>query len=137
MYSPKIAKDQRINSVFLWADNYWIMSHSKEHLEQMVEDLIEEAERCDAEPKFASLWCASTHAYEMKEDGTTSTRAGKHKILFEIFELSRTDARVLRRKMKNATKAWRRDVRKKESFAVWSAMPENGGTCLQCFFFWK
>ena len=28
---------------FTWADNFWIMSHSKEHLERMLKDLIEEA----------------------------------------------------------------------------------------------
>ena len=31
------------------------MSHSKAHLEQMMKDLIEEAERWDREPKPASL----------------------------------------------------------------------------------
>ena len=35
---------------FMWADNFWIMSHSKEHLEQMLEDLIEEAAKVDLEP---------------------------------------------------------------------------------------
>ena len=27
----------------MWADNFWIISHSQEHLEQMLKDLIEEA----------------------------------------------------------------------------------------------
>ena len=40
---------------FMWADNYWIMSHSKVHLEQMMKELIEEAERWDLEPKPASF----------------------------------------------------------------------------------
>ena len=33
---------------FMWADNFWIMSHSKEHLEQMLKDLIEEAAKVDS-----------------------------------------------------------------------------------------
>ena len=36
---------------FTWAVNYWIMSNSKTHLEQIMKDLIEEAERWDLEPK--------------------------------------------------------------------------------------
>ena len=28
---------------FMWADNCWIVSHSKENLQQMLRDLIEEA----------------------------------------------------------------------------------------------
>ena len=37
---------------FMWADNYWILSHSKMHQEQMMmKELIEEAERWDLEPK--------------------------------------------------------------------------------------
>ena len=39
---------------FLWADNFWIMSHSKEHLEQMLRDLIEEANRWDKKPGYSS-----------------------------------------------------------------------------------
>ena len=41
---------------FTWADDFWIMSHSKENLEQMLRDLLEEASRWDLEPKPASLW---------------------------------------------------------------------------------
>ena len=40
--------------IFLWADNFWIMSHSKEHLEQMLRDLIEEANRWDKKPGYSS-----------------------------------------------------------------------------------
>ena len=32
-------KKHQISS-FMWADNFWIMSHSKSHLEQMLRDLI-------------------------------------------------------------------------------------------------
>ena len=52
----------------MWADNFWIMSHSKEHLEQMLKDLMEEAAKVDLERKPASLWWTSTHASEEKED---------------------------------------------------------------------
>ena len=38
--------DHKICS-FMWADKCWILSHSKTHLEQMMKDLIEEAERWD------------------------------------------------------------------------------------------
>ena len=44
------------NMSFMWADNFWIMSHSKENLEQILRDLIEEASRWDLKPKPASLW---------------------------------------------------------------------------------
>ena len=40
--------------------------HSKEHLEQMFKDLIEEAVTVDLEPKPASLWWTITYASEKK-----------------------------------------------------------------------
>ena len=39
---------------FMWADNFWIIYHSKKHLEQMLKDLIKEAAKADLEPKSAS-----------------------------------------------------------------------------------
>ena len=36
---------------FMWADNFWIMSHSKEFLEQILKDPIEEASKLDLERK--------------------------------------------------------------------------------------
>ena len=45
---------------FMWAGNYSILSHSKTCLEQMMTDLMEEAERWDLETKPASLWWTST-----------------------------------------------------------------------------
>ena len=54
---------------FMWADNFWIMSHSKEKLEHVLRDLIEEASRWDLEPKRASLWRASTCDSEKKING--------------------------------------------------------------------
>ena len=56
---------------FMQADNFWIMSHSKEHLEQMLRDLVEEANRWDLEPKPASLWWTRTYALEEKSDFVT------------------------------------------------------------------
>ena len=46
---------------FTCTDNFWIMSHSKKHLEQMLKDLIEEAGKVDLEPKPASLWWTKAH----------------------------------------------------------------------------
>ena len=51
---------------FVWADNFWIMSHSKIDLEQMLQDLVEEAEKWDLVPKPASLWLTSSHEAEEK-----------------------------------------------------------------------
>ena len=64
---------------FMWTDNHWIISHSKMHLEEMMKDLIEEAERWDWEPKPASLWWTSTYASEK-----ISTRAGQHRTLIRV-----------------------------------------------------
>ena len=48
----------------------------KEHLEQILKDLIEEAEKVDLEPKPASLWWTSTHACEVKENMILGTSKG-------------------------------------------------------------
>ena len=56
---------------FMWADSCWTQSQSKMHLEQMMKDLIEEAERRDL------LWWTSTYADEKME------RTGLHKLPFE------------------------------------------------------
>ena len=64
------------------AENFWIMSHSKEHLEQMFKDLIEKAGKVDLEPKPASLW-TTTYASEEKEDMILGTSKGCYIFLFE------------------------------------------------------
>ena len=47
----KILMDkEHIRCTFMWADNFWIMTHSKSHLEQMLRDLIQEAEKWDLAP---------------------------------------------------------------------------------------
>ena len=42
-------------AVFMWANSLWIMSHSKEKMEQMLRDLIEETSRWDLVHKPGSL----------------------------------------------------------------------------------
>ena len=51
------------------------MSRSKEHLEQMLKDLLEEAGKVDLEPKPASLWWTSTYASD-KSDMILGTSQG-------------------------------------------------------------
>ena len=48
-----------------------------------IEDLIEEAERWDVEPKPASLWWTSPHADKMMDDIQIRRLTGPHKLLFE------------------------------------------------------
>ena len=57
----------------MWADNFWIISHSKKQLVQMLKDIIEEAAEVDLEPKPASLWWTSTYASEEEEDMSLRT----------------------------------------------------------------
>ena len=103
---------------FTWADNNRIMSHSKAHLEQMLKDLIEDAERWDVEPKPASLWWTSTYASEMMEDITIGTRTGQHcvrfkknfKILGYTFNQAGQTQDYVEERMQSANKAWWRDV---------------------------
>ena len=68
---------------FMCADNFGIMSHSKEHLEQMLKYLVEEAGKVDLEPKPASLWWTSANASEEKEDMILGTSKGCYKFPFE------------------------------------------------------
>ena len=69
---------------FMWADNIWIVSHSKENLEQMLRDLIEEASKLDLEPKPASLWWTRTYAPEEKSDLILGTSNGCYKFLLKM-----------------------------------------------------
>ena len=52
-------KDHQICSL-MWADNFGLRSHSKEILEEMQQDIFEEARRWDLLPNVASLWWTST-----------------------------------------------------------------------------
>ena len=47
---------------FFWADNFRKTSHPKDHLTQLVKEIIGEAEKWELETKPASLWWTSTHA---------------------------------------------------------------------------
>ena len=78
-------EDERAHQIysFMWADNFWIMSHSKKNLEQMPRDLIEEASRWDLVPKPACLWWPSTYGSEEKVDMILSTTSRCHKFPFE------------------------------------------------------
>ena len=61
----------------MWADKYWILTHSKMHLgKQMMKEWIEEAERWDLEPKKkkASPWWTSIYAGEKLEDMMIKTK---------------------------------------------------------------
>ena len=57
---------------FMWADIFWIMSHFRRDLEQMLRYLIGEAEKWDPVTKPASLWWTSTYETEEKCDLSTS-----------------------------------------------------------------
>ena len=67
----------------MWTDSFWIVSHSKTHLEQMLNYLIEEAAKVELEPKLASLWWTSTYASEEKEDMILGTSKGCQKFPVE------------------------------------------------------
>ena len=76
--------DKNIKSVvFEWADIYWILSHSKTFLEQMMKGLVEEAEKWDLEPKPASLCWTGTHADERMDGIKITTTIGVHAMPFE------------------------------------------------------
>ena len=68
---------------FIWADNFWIMSHSKENVKHMLRDLIEQPSRWDLEPKPASLWWTRTNDSEEKSDMNLGTTSGFHTFSFE------------------------------------------------------
>ena len=83
---------------FMWADNCWIMSHSKENLEQLLRDLIEEASRWDSVPKPASLWWTSTYDSEEEIDMILGTTSGCYTFpLEEKFKIFGCAAREIAR----------------------------------------
>ena len=57
--------------------------HSKENLEQMLRNRIEEASRWDLVPKPASLWWTITYDSEEKVDMFLGTTSGCYKFRFE------------------------------------------------------
>ena len=68
---------------FMWAYHFWIMSHSKTNLEQMLRDLIEEAEKWDLAPKLAILWWTSTHEEEVRHEMIVATNGLMYKFSSE------------------------------------------------------
>ena len=82
LLNVKGERAQKICS-FMWADNFWLMSHSKRNLEQVLWDLIEEAEKCDLAPKPASLWWTSTYEEEEISKVLIATNGLMYKFPFE------------------------------------------------------
>ena len=68
---------------FMWADNFWIMSYSKRALEQMLRDLIEEAETWNVAPKPASLWWTSSYEEEERSEVLVATTQLMYKFPYE------------------------------------------------------
>ena len=102
----------------LCADKFWIMSDSKENLEQMLRDLTEEASRWDLVPKPASLrWTSTSDALE-RVDMILRTTAGCHKLSFK--EMFKTLGYAMNRqgkshdaieeRMQTANKAFWKDI---------------------------
>ena len=68
---------------FVWADNFWSMSHTKRNVEQMLCDLIEEAEKWDLAPKPGSLWWTSTYLLEDRSEVFVATNGLMYKFTCE------------------------------------------------------
>ena len=103
---------------FMWADNFWIMSHSEENLKHMLRDLIAEANRWDLVPKLASLWWTSTYDSEEKSDMNLGTSTGcckfpfedKFKILGCAVNRQRKTHDAIEERMQWANKAFGKDI---------------------------
>ena len=81
-------REHKILQLYVGGKFWEFLSHSKSHLERMMKDLIEEAERWDLKPKPASLWWTSTDADEMLDQMETRTKTGLHKLpLDEKFKI--------------------------------------------------
>ena len=73
---------------FVWADNFWIMSHSKRNLEQMLRDLIEKAEKWDLAPKTCKSVWTSTHEEEERSEVLIATNGLMYRFpLYETFKI--------------------------------------------------
>ena len=64
MFMLTSVKVEAIKSAALFGQTIIGSCHSNVHLEEMMRELIEEADRWDLEQKLASLWWASTYADE-------------------------------------------------------------------------
>ena len=130
---------------FLWADNYWIMSHSKMHSEQMLKEFIEEAGRWDLEPKPASLWLSSTCAKEDKEDMMIKTKRAEQVSLLEKLRNSRVHLhpswQITRKFGRTNAESQQSTLERckkihKQRRAMEIKMHEDGGASLQRFLLW-
>ena len=124
----------------MWADSYWVVSHSKAHLEQMLKDPIQEAERWDFEPKPATLWWTSTYTSEEKKD------VRRHRIPFGEhfktlgFSMNREgQTRLLGRKDAKSKQSLvgRREDLQKQRRAVEGEVQKDDGICLLRLLLWK
>ena len=68
---------------FMWSDDFWMRSRSNRNLEQMLRDLIEEAEKWDLAPEPASLWWTCTYAEEERSEVLIATNGLMYKFSFE------------------------------------------------------
>ena len=99
------------------------MSNSKQHLEQMLKDLIEQAAEVDLEPKLASLWWTSTYAFEEKEDMMVSHKVATKSLLQRIRDIgmwdesSRETCDGVEERMQSATEG-HQDKQKQGSVAI-------------------
>ena len=94
---------------FMWAGNFWIMSHSKEMLKQMLRDLLKKQADGTLEPSPASLWWTSTYDSEEKCDMIFGHIDG----MFKFKILKSFDA--VEERMHSADKAFWKDLQKYKS----------------------
>ena len=135
------------NLQFCVADNYWILSHSKTHLEQMMKDLTGEADRWDVEPKPASLWWTNTYDDEKMDDKKIWTTTGLHKLPFEkkkfwilgyAFNQAGRTQDSLKDRTQSANKAWWRDAKIYRSKDVpWRVKCKRMVEHVWCILLWK
>ena len=131
----------------MWADNFWIMSHSKEHLEQMLKDLIEGAGKVDVEPKPASLWWTSTYASEEKSDMILGNGKGCYKFPFEdefkvlgcAMNRQGKTCDAAEERVQPANKAFWKDIMiyKSKDVPLKVKMSASSGPCVCCLFLWN
>ena len=113
-------KGEKVHQIcsFVWATNFWIMSHSKRNLEQMLRDLIEEAEKWDLAPKTCKSVWTSTHEEEERSEVLIATNGLMYRfLLLETFKIlgcamSREGKSldVIDERMQSANKVFWRDI---------------------------
>ena len=94
------------------------MFHSKRNLEQMLRDLIEEAETWNVAPKPASLWWTSTYEEEERSEVLVATTGLMYKFPYEekieilgcAMNRQGTTLDAIEERMQSANKANWRDI---------------------------